>query len=329
MAEPLISIIVPVYNVAPFVEQSLESIRQQSYTNFEVIIVDDGSTDNSGVLCDSFCQQDSRFRVIHQKNQWLSGARNTGLKEAQGEWICFIDSDDFVEQDYLMALYNKAQEGYLVSMVDFFYYPYGSNQQQEGIINDKEDLSSEDIFRKLFPINDDSSIKEKVYFSVVWNKLYHKSVLESLCFKPLPAGEDKEFNLHVYLRIKKAGIISRPLYYYRQRSSGIMGTLSADQILDYRRILLFDELLTNFCFPESCLSCRTWLLRNAFSYMISMRLKAWPSKLDSTIRRSCRSMIQNNGREFLTCQQIPLKQKIAFPLFWYFPKIGRAIAHLP
>ena len=102
---PLISIIVPVYQVRDYVGECVESIRQQTYTNLEILLVDDGSTDGSGEMCDEYARTDERIRVIHQENRGQAGARNTGLDNVQGEYIAFVDSDDLVLPDYIEVLY--------------------------------------------------------------------------------------------------------------------------------------------------------------------------------------------------------------------------------
>ena len=103
---PLISVIVPVYNVAKLLERSVESIRKQIYPNLEIILVDDGSTDMSGSFCDVYAKKDQRIRVIHQSNQGLSAARNAGLKIAQGKWITFVDSDDSIRPEMIDLLHK-------------------------------------------------------------------------------------------------------------------------------------------------------------------------------------------------------------------------------
>ena len=103
---PLISIIIPVYNVAPFLSQCIQSVLDQTYTHLEVIIVDDGSTDESPAICDKFAKLDTRIKVIHKKNGGLSDARNAGLDIASGDFIGFVDSDDWIENDMYETLYN-------------------------------------------------------------------------------------------------------------------------------------------------------------------------------------------------------------------------------
>lgn len=105
-----ISVIIPIYNAETYLENCLESIKNQSFTDYEVLLIDDGSTDNSGKICDSFATEDSRFHAIHKSNGGVSSARNTGIDQTKGEWICFIDSDDTVEKDYLLHLYQGVNQ---------------------------------------------------------------------------------------------------------------------------------------------------------------------------------------------------------------------------
>lgn len=105
-----ISVIIPIYNAETYLENCLESIKNQSFTDYEVLLIDDGSTDNSGKICDAFAVKDSRFQAIHKSNGGVSSARNIGIEKAKGEWICFIDSDDTVEKDYLLHLYQGVSQ---------------------------------------------------------------------------------------------------------------------------------------------------------------------------------------------------------------------------
>ena len=103
----LISIIIPVYNSEKYLIECLDSVLLQTYKNFEALLINDGSTDNSGEICDNFAVKDSRFKVFHKKNGGVSSARNFGIKEAKGEWICFVDSDDFVSDLFLANIFNN------------------------------------------------------------------------------------------------------------------------------------------------------------------------------------------------------------------------------
>ena len=110
MSEPLISVIVPVYNVEKYIAACVDSILAQTYTNLEILLVDDGSTDSSGALCDEYARRDVRVRVIHQENGGLSDARNTGMQSAQGTYFAFVDSDDFIAGDYIAYLYGMIEK---------------------------------------------------------------------------------------------------------------------------------------------------------------------------------------------------------------------------
>ena len=114
MEKPLISVIVPVYNVKQYLRRCVDSILKQTYENIEIVLIDDGSTDESGAICDRYAQKDVRVKVIHKENGGLSDARNKGMQEARGEYFAFVDSDDYIAKDYIAYLFeliveNKAQ----------------------------------------------------------------------------------------------------------------------------------------------------------------------------------------------------------------------------
>ena len=109
--DPLVSVVIPVYNVESYLHECVKSVVEQTYTNIEIILVDDGSTDNSGTLCDEFALSDSRICVFHKKNGGLSDARNYGIRRSRGSLISFIDSDDYVSSDYIMHLYQALVRG--------------------------------------------------------------------------------------------------------------------------------------------------------------------------------------------------------------------------
>ena len=113
-----ISIIVPVYNIEEYIEKCVKSITKQTYKNLEIILVDDGSTDSAGKICDKLAEKDERIKVIHKKNGGLSSARNAGMKKATGDYICFIDGDDYISKDYCELMYNALIERIINSKND-------------------------------------------------------------------------------------------------------------------------------------------------------------------------------------------------------------------
>ena len=207
--DSLISIIVPVYNVESYLPYCLESISNQTYTHFEAILVDDGSTDTSGVICDDYCKKDTRFTIIHQENQWLSGARNTGLSAAKGEFFCFVDSDDYIHPRYLEVLYNALEQtGCDVAMVNRK-RTLKPGTYSDIVVKSPIIISQDDMMQSLFG----HGVK------VVWNKLY-KSHLKELRFNTIFA-EDIDYNVRLYLHIDSVAYVDTELYYFLIRPNSI------------------------------------------------------------------------------------------------------------
>lgn len=224
----LISIIIPVYNVEQYLPNCLSSIAEQTYKHFEAILVDDGATDLSGTICEKYSLNDSRFRVIHQENQGLSSARNTGLKVAKGEYISFIDGDDYIHPQMIETLYNAAIEtGCKVSMINGKIVKHYSSPEGE-VAKKLQIINQDTLVNNLFnPPHDDLLFK----YSYVWNKLYHKSIIEGLSFNNALC-EDMDFNIRVFLKIDKLAFVDTRLYYYFQRESSLTQSKRSFRIID-------------------------------------------------------------------------------------------------
>lgn len=230
------SIIVPVYNVAPFLAQCLDSVTGQTFSDYEVWVVDDGSTDGSGVICDRYAQKDSRVHVIRQENQGLSGARNTGLQHAQGQWIAFVDSDDWISTDYLEVVSRRIQK------TPAELYCFNSCKMCE----DGTQSAGKLIF---FPENDGvvfRTEKERYRYYIdkilhyqvgweAWHCVFSRSLIEQhgLRFQPTQEvfAEDLLFNLQYALYVKNVEYICNILYFYRQRGSSLLGQKKLETIL--------------------------------------------------------------------------------------------------
>ena len=180
----LISIIVPVYNVEKYFDECVKSILNQSYKNIEIILVNDGSTDNSGNLCDNYATIDPRIKVIHKENGGLSDARNFGMKNANGEYFSFIDSDDYIDKYFIENLYNaliSQGDDCKISMCRF-------TRNINDFSNDKSianKVDSNEVLKDILYQNDDS-----LYSVAAWNKLYHKTVFNSIIFPKGFINED-------------------------------------------------------------------------------------------------------------------------------------------
>lgn len=213
--EPLISVIVPVYKVEDYLERCIESIMAQTYTQLEIILVDDGSPDGCPQLCDSLAKKDKRIRVIHQKNGGLSDARNTGLDTCRGKKICFVDSDDYVSPDYIETLYEAMKkEEVLISVCNFF------KVSEDGRVKKGDNLKTgilgeDDYWWSTFD-------EHPISYVVAWNKLYDRSLFEKARFSKGRLNEDEMILHKIISQCKEIVIVDKCAYYYQERNGSIM-----------------------------------------------------------------------------------------------------------
>ena len=220
-AYPKISVIVPIYNVEKYLEKCLGSIINQTYKNLEIICVNDGSTDNSLEILKKYSNQDSRIIIIDKKNGGLSSARNEGLKIATGEFIGFVDSDDYIESNTYEECILKFKEDITIDMVCFsFKFVY---ENSEHIINSK--IVNSPFEGKL----DNNILIGKDILISVWSKLFRKAIVDkyNICFINGVLYEDNFFTNAFLLSSEKSYFINKPLYNYRQRVDSITGRTRA------------------------------------------------------------------------------------------------------
>ena len=215
--EELISVIVPVYNVEKYLNECINSIVKQEYKNIEIILVDDGSTDTSGKMCDQLATTDERIRVIHKKNGGLSDARNHGISEAHGTYLAFIDSDDFVSQDFISSLYrNLVQNDADIAVCGFNRY-----FDEQNIINDQ----IQGIDKKLSPEEAIKYLNIYGYYSdSACNKLFQRSLFVDIEFPVGRLFEDTLVMVKIFDRTKAVYYNSNAKYFYRQRKGSIVTT---------------------------------------------------------------------------------------------------------
>lgn len=211
---PLISVIVPVYNVEKYLNRCVESIVGQTYDNLEIFLMDDGSPDESGTICDIWAKKDSRIRVIHQANSGAGAARNAALKLAQGELIAFVDSDDYLSPNMYMRLYELMNEGadiaecgYAIVHDDFFPLDDGTIEQvcyytpQEAM--------------KLH-------IRDEKFHQTIWNKLYRRDVIRDILFPVGNLIDDEFWTYRVLGNASRLAHSSCCMYAYRQQTDSVM-----------------------------------------------------------------------------------------------------------
>ena len=215
--EELISVIVPIYNVEKYLNKCIESIINQSYSNLEIILVDDGSKDNASIMCDSYLLKDNRIKVIHKENGGLSDARNVGIEKAKGKYIIFIDSDDWIDEKMIEILYDIIKKNNSdISICDYFLaYNEEIQTQKENIkvIN----LSNIEALKKIYDKDLD------VCMIVAWNKLYKIDLFKDNIRYPYGKIHEDEFTTYKLLyKAEKISYTNRKMYYYRQREKSIM-----------------------------------------------------------------------------------------------------------
>ena len=228
-AEKLISVIVPVYNVEEYLPKCLDSIINQTYKNLEIILVDDGSTDNSWKICDEYAEKDKRISVIHKNNGGQGSARNVGLNHAKGEYITFVDSEDYITEDMIYYLLKFLEDNKLdVAMIaDCYVYDKSKifyPKDFKTIILDKRD----DMIKYLF-----ANKYGGASCTSVWGKLYKRDILKDCKFLEGKAYEDAFYILLWINKTKRFGSSSQVKYYYIQRTGSIAhNKLYTNKILD-------------------------------------------------------------------------------------------------
>lgn len=208
----MISIIVPIYKVEQYIRSCIESLICQTYENLEIILVDDGSPDNSGQICDEYAKKDSRIKVIHKENGGLSDARNVGLSLAKGEYIGFVDSDDRIHPEMYEEL-MKSMEKYHSDISMCGYYKEFEDGMLLPFIFKEMEIEKREAMIKLL---EDVEIR-----NFVWNKLYKRQVLENIQFPEREEFEDILTLYKIFLKAQKVSNVEKALYYYRIRENSI------------------------------------------------------------------------------------------------------------
>ena len=263
MEQPLISIIVPVYKVEKYLEKCIESILTQTYKNIEVILVDDGSPDNCPAICDRYAVKDNRIRVIHKKNGGLSDARNAGLAVAKGDFISFIDSDDFVSKDFCELLLEASiKEKADMAICNYLVVDEDGNLIQEknlhlpikdGCINSQEFIKG-------------YCGKYGWYYVIACNKIYKKKLFENIKYPIGKQHEDAFVIHHLAKQCNRIACIKKGLYFYVQRKGSIMSHISI------RNMDLGEALIDQYKFAKQN---RNNILKNYAVRRLSFELEKW------------------------------------------------------
>lgn len=308
----LISVIVPIYKVEAYLDRCVRSIVDQTYPNLEIILVDDGSPDSCGAICDAWAERDSRIKVIHKENGGLSDARNAGMEFAQGELISFIDSDDSIEPDFLEKLYHSlTSRGADIAECVVSYVDESGNVLRQRNAADVPEMDKMEALRRL--------VLEDGIYQTVWNKLYRRCVAIDIPFAVGKYNEDEFWTYQIFERIGKLAVVHDPLYNYLQRSSSIIGVGYNVRRLDglearFQRmeyLQKYDELaaLTRQTLMMDCL----WHYQCAKKYLTGQEQSAALACIRDTMKK-CPGVLPSRLRGKMT-------HRIWYYLFRWMPEL--------
>ena len=224
--QPLISIIVPCYNVEQYLPKCIESILAQTYRNLEILLVDDGSPDRCGEICDEYAKKDSRIKVIHKPNGGLSDARNAALDVMQGEWVTCVDSDDFITPDYVATLYGLCEKyNCKLSIADWYIFPIGTNPVIPKQKIEEHFFSSGEALIEMF--------NQRLFDVSACIKLYHKSLFEGVRYPKGMLFEDLQTTFKTMLKCDTGvAYTNKMVYYYMFRPDSIEGAKFSENKLN-------------------------------------------------------------------------------------------------
>ena len=310
----LVTVIINVYNCKEFLPTSLESVRQQTYKNLEVILVDDASTDGSGEFCDEYCKQDERFRVIHhEKNTGVSGPRNTGLREAKGDYIYFMDSDDYIHVEAIETLVGAIKETDLELAAFDFYWHTDLNGDRH-YLRDKKPIEVISTERMVFEMLSYVDLR----WCVAWNKLYKRSLLEGVLFNDYYSIQDQDYNLRIYQKIEKAAYIPEALYWYVLNPSSLQNNPSFRAKKFYWNTMNRFKMLDSIMPGKNEKKYRAWIIGYGYLQMVERRKIEKGTEYETDFKELSREIIRKTFWEFLTMKHFPVRKKIKFVFSWFF-----------
>lgn len=300
----IVSVIVPVYNVERYLPRCIDSILSQSFSDFELILVDDGSPDQCGAICDEYAVNDERIRVIHQENGKISAARNAGLDAAQGEWIAFIDSDDWIHRDYLKILMSETSE-------DTDMVICGCRITSNDMETDQEYTGT--LFKDTAF---DNVYSDRILRTRAWGRLYRRTEIGGLRYVPgTEPLEDAYFNELLYRKNMKIRVTDQQLYYYYMRPDSAIHAPMGQGLLKSAETLY--EQIGGIHDPEK----RIRIIKRCYKYTFSVRYSEMFSADYGAVKKQCRNLIK---RLTLYLPELSIKDRAIMWVFSKFPAVYRA-----
>ena len=317
-SEGLVTLVVSVYNIERRLPKCLESISAQTYRDLEVILIDDGSTDGSGRICDEYAATHACVRVIHQENQGIAAVRNLGVAEAKGNYLLFPDGDDYFHKDYVRLLYeaiNSHGKAYPLAICDFsFVSDYTADVDSDSEVAFEEMTQAELLdMITVFPAC------QHAVWGANWNKLYRKSALPEPFQRDFARCQDFDTNLSVFFSIDCAVFIPKVLYYWVQWPG--QRTRSADdmEIRNACRSRIYYDHFLN-C-PKGLAEYRPYLLINLYKRLIYWRSRANGTAGLAEAMKMIRWYERKTFFPFWFCSRIPFARKIRWKLSLHAPRL--------
>ena len=305
----MISVIVPVYNAEKYLDSCIQSILRQTYADFELLLIDDGSTDSSGRICDEYCWRDNRCRAVHQNNGGEFSARNRGLTEAVGEYIAFIDADDYIHPRYLEILYNALLENNCeIALAGVEQVPDLCNR-----INAMDETSKCSVISQTELIN---GLFSSVEFMVAWGKLYKRELLADLRFINKHIALDVEYNSRVYQSVTHAAYVDVKPYYWV-----CCPTSASRNRFSQRNIDAIDSYVLALAnMPKKNTRYRAFGLQRLYKVILYTHYNA-PADLKDAVISKAKPIVRQTFPEFVRNRYISLIQRLSLVAFWYIPPI--------
>jgi glycosyltransferase involved in cell wall biosynthesis len=320
--ESLISVIVPIHNTEKYLPRCLESIARQSYETIEVILVIDHSSEESVQICNIFCNKDHRFRIAFAVDKGASSARNLGLEEAKGDWIYFIDSDDFIHPKAISILFQAVSLGYDMAECLFLTHPtdkpdpFNSIEYSYSVLPEMQPL---DYRTRLFDFFS-NRLERTLPATVVWNKLYSKKIIESLSFRNTVLFEDAFWNYMVIKRAPRMISVHAVLYAYCQRSDSLVRSAKPKDYVSELETLI---AILNDLDEKDC-EIRAAALTRVYRKMLSTRFHVRKTPEKSVFFDLTKDVFSNTFKEYVFSDFIPFLEKVMFLFFWPLPPIHYA-----
>ena len=317
MNSTLITIIVPVYNIEKYLGYCVDSILSQSYPYFELLLIDDGSKDKSPAICDEYAAKDQRVKVIHKENGGVSAARNSGLDIATGDYICFVDSDDYVHSEMLQTLVEVAQRekcDFVTALEENVYKIELYRTQESQSKSERQGISQGELMEGVFH----SQGEEKLLYYHIHSKLYSRKCIGDIRFdKTISLSEDLLFNFQVFCNMKKGAVVRQPLYYRTVLRADSLSSGGSWSLINNANVFLHIYHLLPAELEKYKGEALTNIMQRLAMYKCTSRYTEEFEKYKDLMHR----VYSEIKSDYCQSRAIPLKEKVKWTILYNMPFI--------